>query len=110
MGKVMFDYKKEYSTKSIAELNGVSKSTATRLLDKISYPMPKIPAVVSIDEFKGNTGRRKFQCILADPKRREVLDILPAKNSEELDAYFLKFPVPVRNHVQCLGMALGALF
>jgi transposase len=110
MAKVIDGYKKEYSTKSIAELNGVSSATATRILDMISYPMPKIPTVVSIDEFKGNTGRRKFQCILADPKKREVLDILPSKNSEELYAYFLKFPASVRNNVKYLVMDMSAQF
>ena len=84
MAKVMDDYRKEYSTSSIAQANGISTATATRMLDMISYPMPKLPAVLSIDEFKGNTGKRKFQCILTGPVKRKVLDILPSKNSEEL--------------------------
>ena len=110
MAKVLGDYKMEYSTKSIAELNGISKATATRIFDMISYPMPKLPEVISIDEFKGNTGRRKFQCILTDPKKRKVLDILPSKNSEELYAYFLKFPVSARNSVKYLVMDMSLQF
>jgi len=110
MAKVMSDYGKEYSTVSIAGLNGLSAATATRILDKISYPAPKLPAVISIDEFKGNTGKRKFQCILTNPVKRKVLDILPSKNSEELYAYFLKFPVSARNSVRYLVMDMSLQF
>jgi len=110
MAKVMDDYRKEYSTSSIAQANGISTATATRMLDMISYPMPKLPAVLSIDEFKGNTGKRKFQCILTGPVKRKVLDILPSKNSEELYAYFLKFPVSTRNSVRYLVMDMSLQF
>jgi transposase len=110
MAKVLDDYRREYSSVSIAKINGISVATASRILDKISYPMPALPAVISIDEFKGNTGGHKFQCILADPVKHKVLDILPTKNTEELCAYFLKFPVSARNNVQYLVMDMSFQF
>ena len=58
------------------------------MFDRISYPKPRLPQVLSIDEFKGNAGNQKFQCILTDPKKRKVLDILPSRKSEDLYAYF----------------------
>lgn len=92
---------------SIASEIGISSGTAIRILDQISYPLPKLPKVLSIDEFKGNAGGRKYQCILADPLKRRVLDILPSKNSEDLVGYFLRFPTERRNQVEYLVMDMS---
>ena len=108
--KVMNDYQMGYSTASIAKNNGVSSGVATGIFDHISYPAPVLPSVLSIDEFKGNAGGYKFQCILTDPVKRRVLDILPTKNSEDLRAYFLKFPVAKRNQVEYLVMDMSIQF
>ena len=108
--KVLSDYSCEHSTVSIAQRNGISAGTAVRIFDKVSYPMPKLPRVLSIDEFKGNAGGRKYQCILTDPAKRNVLDILPSKNSEDLIAYFLKFPLEKRKQGQYLVMDMSLQF
>ena len=108
--KVLHDYGCEHSTASIAQRNGISVGTAIRIFDRVSYPLPKLPRVLSIDEFKGNAGGRKFQCILADPVGHRVLDILPSKNSEDLIAYFLKFPLEKRKQVQYLVMDMSLQF
>ncbi len=108
--KVLSDYSCEYSTASIAKGNGVSAGTAVRIFDRVSYPMPNLPTVLSIDEFKGNAGGRKFQCILTDPVKHRVLDILPSKNSEDLIAYFLQFPLEKRKQVKYLVMDMSLQF
>jgi transposase len=110
VSKILHDYSCEYSSTSIAERNGISVGTAVRILDRISYPLPKLPRVLSIDEFKGNAGGRKYQCILTEPAKRKVLDILPSKNSEDLIAYFLKFPLEKRKQVQYLVMDMSLQF
>ena len=43
-----------------------------------------LPEVFAIDEFKGNTGAQKYQCILTDPVHGRVLDILPDRRSSHL--------------------------
>jgi transposase len=108
--KVMDDYRNEYSTAAIAKNNGISPGVATGIFDHISYPSPTLPRVLSIDEFKGNAGGYKFQCVLTDTVKHKVLDILPTKNSEELRAYFLRFPVDKRNQVEYLVMDMSAQF
>ena len=107
---MLSDYNSEYSTASIAQRNGISAVTAARIFDKVSYPLPNLPRVLSIDEFKGNAGGRKYQCILADPVKRKVLDILPSKNSEDLITYFLQFPLEKRKQVQYLVMDMSLQF
>ena len=110
VARIMEDYRAEHSTASISKRNGVSPGVATRILDRISYPLPKLPKVLSIDEFKGNAGGQKFQCVLTDPVKRKVLDILPSKKSEELIGYFLRFPLAQRKEVEYLVMDMSLQF
>ncbi|WNX90320.1 transposase [Emergencia timonensis] len=55
-----------------------------------------MPRVISIDEFRGNSGGHRYQCILTDPKKKRVLDVLPSRRQDELCRYFGQF----KNHSQ----------
>jgi len=71
---------------------GVSASSVCRWLQLRDYGRPqKLPRVLSIDEFKGNTEYGKFQCILTSPLEKKVLDVLPTRNSAELSQYLCAF-------------------
>lgn len=88
------------SLKSVAQDANVSVSTVTRLLDTISYSSPSLPECIAIDEFKGNTDTGKYQCILTDPKKQRLLDILPDRNQAHLSAYFRETNRSERNRVK----------
>ncbi len=80
------------SRKEIAEDVGVSPSTVGRWLQMIDYGRPaKLPRVLSIDEFKGDTEYGKFHCILTDPVQRRVLDILPTCYERDIYRYLSSF-------------------
>lgn len=79
------------SIKNIAEEHNISAPTAARFFKLVNYKCKSLPEVLSIDEFKGNAGGEKFQCILADAKHHKVLDILPNRKQEDLIAYFRTF-------------------
>lgn len=81
-----------YSMSSIAKDYGVSSCTITRIFDCLSYKPTKLPEVFSIDEFKGTTDRGKYHCILVDPIKSIVLDVLDSRSLEFLLRYFRKFP------------------
>lgn len=84
--------KQKRSQADIAKELGVSPSTVGRWLQLLGFSKPnRLPAVLSIDEFRGNTDRGKFQCILAAPKDKAVLDILPTRYSTDLSCYFRSF-------------------
>lgn len=87
-------FREPWSTKSIAQLNNVSATTASRILDYLSFAPTKLPRVLSIDEFRGNSGGEKFQCILTDLDKKQIFDILPTRSQEYLYGYFSKFPNP----------------
>lgn len=98
------------SMTSIAQECSCSISTAIRQFAKVSYPKPLLPAVIAIDEFRGNAGGEKFQCILSDPKNRKLLDILPSRNAEDLYGYFTSFSWEERLSVEYVVMDLSTLF
>jgi transposase len=81
----------ERSFTSVARETGLSISTIIRIFDRIQYPVLKTcPSVLSIDEFKGNTGGEKFNVILCDVENKRVLDILPERKESYLINYFKK--------------------
>ena len=47
---------------------------------------------VSFDEFKGNVGGERFQCIVTDLLNRRVFDILPSRTVETVQDYLRSFP------------------
>ena len=93
------------SIKDIAEEHSVSASTAARYFKLVDYKCMSLPEVLSIDEFKGNAGGEKFQCIIADAKHHKVLDILPNRKQEDLIAYFRTFST--RNSVKYFVMDMS---
>ena len=88
------------SVTSVAHMCNVSASTVYRILETISFSSPKIPQVLSIDEFKGNANGQKYQCILVDPLKRSVLDILPSRSQAQLTSYFKNIPRQERFRVK----------
>jgi transposase len=57
----------------------------------VNYSFKHLPSVLSIDEFKGNAGKNKYQCIITDPKNKKVLDILKGREQHILTEYFKDF-------------------
>ena len=90
----------ERSFTSVSREVNLSVTTVIRIFDKVSYPKAKLPAVLSIDEFKGNTREDKYQCILTDPVNKLVLDILPERYDSYLSSYFKQFSKIEREKVE----------
>lgn len=87
------------SRKDIAKEFSVSESTVCRWMNLTEYGKPlKLPEVLSIDEFRGNAGGEKFQCILTAPTQKTILDILP--NCRENHIYEYLKPFENRNEVK----------
>lgn len=109
MMHVINDYRDPVSTTYIARKNNVSVGVATRMFDCVTHAKPKLRPVISIDEFKGNAGK-KYQCILTDPIKREVIDILPNKKSTDLKLYFMSFTREERYKVKYIVMDMSTQF
>jgi transposase len=91
ISSIINEMKSTHSLKSVAQRANVSTPTVCRVFKYISYSLTKLPKVLSIDEFKGNTEEGKYQCIITDPQNRKVLDILKSRESNSLIDYFKQF-------------------
>lgn len=105
---IVEEFRKVQSIKSIAQRHNVSPAKAAKVFDQVSYSTPKLPEVLSLDEFRGNAGGSKFQCILTNPKKKQVLDILPSRKSEDLYQYFSSFKD--RANVKVVVIDMSSLF
>ena len=89
---IIFAFKKTLSAKEIGYRFNVSGATAMRYFNLFNKKLTKLPEVISLDEFKGNSGGQKYNSIVVDPKERIVLDILPNRFENDLIRYFSQFP------------------
>lgn len=97
----------ERSFTSVAKDFNLSVSTVIRIFDYLSYPKATLSSALSIDEFKGNTGREKYQCILTDPVKHVVLDILPKRYDYYLTNYVKSYPGEEREKVRYFVVICG---
>ena len=85
---------------TVAKMSNVSVSTVNRILDTISFQRPPLSQSISIDEFKGNASGEKYQCILVDPVKHSILDIMPSRSQSFLTSYFRDIPKAERYQVK----------
>jgi len=64
------------SQKSVADRFTTSTTRIQRVLDSVVPSLPKLPETLGIDEFKGNTNKTKYHCILTDLQTSKPIDIL----------------------------------
>ena len=107
---IISQFSKMKTASTIAKEANVSITTALRLFDYVSHPKPKLPEVLSIDEFKGNADGEKFQCLLTNPKDKTTLDVLENRKTDDLCKYFSSFPMEQRAQVRYVVMDLSSLF
>lgn len=74
----------------VARKHHVSIATVLRIFDGIGYGAAPLPRVLLIDEFRGNAGKEKFQCILMNGETGKIVDILPNRKYADLALYFSK--------------------
>lgn len=76
---------------SIAKRYQTSPMRIRRLLDVLSPALPALPEVLGIDEFKGNTNKTKYHCILTDLQSGKPIDILANRTEATLITHFRKY-------------------
>lgn len=90
--EIIFAFKKVVSAKEIGCRFNVSAVTAMRYFNYFNKKLTSLPEIISLDEFKGNSGGQKYNSIIVDPKEKVVLDILPNRFEGDLVNYFSQFP------------------
>ncbi len=89
---IIFAFKELTSATSIGRRYNVSNTTALRYFRCVNHTVKELPEVLSLDEFKGNSGGEKYNSIIVDPQNRKIIDILPDRYENHLIQYFKQFP------------------
>lgn len=77
--------------KSVSERYGVSITTVMRYYDKVNFEKNTLPAVIGLDEFKGNLDGEKFQTIITAPKVHNIIGFARSRNAQDLDIKMLSY-------------------
>ena len=92
VAQIIQEFRKVVPATEIGSHFNVSAVTAMRYFNCFNKKLKELPEVLSLDEFKGNSGGQKYNSIIVDPKDRKVLDILPNRYENDLVKYFSQFP------------------
>ena len=92
VAQIIQEFRKIVPATEIGSRFNVSAVTAMRYFNCFNQKIKELPEVLSLDEFKGNSGGQKYNSIVVDPKDRKVLDILPNRYENDLIKYFSQFP------------------
>ena len=91
VAKIITAFHETVSASKIGTQFNVSGATAMRYFNYVSFRPTKLPEVLSIDEFKGNSGGQKYNSIIVDAEKHKVIDILPNRFENDLIRYFSQF-------------------
>ena len=92
VAQIIQEFRKIVPATEIGSRFNVSAVTAMRYFNCFNQKVKELPEVLSLDEFKGNSGGQKYNSIIVDPKGKMVLDILPNRYENDLIKYFSRFP------------------
>ena len=92
VAEIITAFRETVSASKIGTQFNVSGATAMRYFKCVSFKPTRLPEVLSIDEFKGNSGGQKYNSIIVDAKNRKIIDILPNRFENDLIHYFSQFP------------------
>lgn len=94
--------KNNISASTIAKNLDIDQGFISKMLPYLSITNTSLPRVLCIDEFKGNSGKYKYQVALLDGETHKVIDILECRHKHFLCDYFKKFPKEQLDNVKYL--------
>lgn len=94
--------KNNIAASTIAKNLNVDAGFISKMLPYLSVTNSTLPRVLCIDEFKGNSGKYKYQVALLDGETHKIIDILECRHKHFLCDYFKKFPTEQLDNVKYL--------
>lgn len=101
-GYIIDELRNLIAASDISKKTTVSPSFISKMLPYLAVTNTKLPRVLCIDEFKGNSGNFKYQVALIDGETHDVVDILECRHKHALCQYFKKFPKEQLDNVKFL--------
>ena len=97
---ILEQLKEKKSIKDVAKIANVSHYSVSSLLPMFAVKATRLPEVLCIDEFKGNSGNYKYHVSLMDGKTHKPIDVLECRYTHFLFDYFNKFSLEERRKVK----------
>lgn len=94
--------KNNIAASTIAKNLNIDAGFISKMLPYLSVTNSTLPRVLCIDEFKGNSGKYKYQVALLDGETHKIIDILEGRHKHFLCDYFKKFPSEQLDNVKYL--------
>ena len=94
--------KNNIAASTIAKNLNIDAGFISKMLPYLSVTNSTLPRVLCIDEFKGNSGKYKYQVALLDGETHKIIDILECRHKHFLCDYFKKFPTEQLDNVKYL--------
>ena len=94
--------KNNISASTIAKNLNIDAGFISKMLPYLSITNTSLPRVLCIDEFKGNSGKYKYQVALLDGETHKVVDIIESRRKHFLCDYFKKFSKEQLDNVKYL--------
>ena len=87
-GYIVNELRNLVSASDISKRTNVSPNFISKMLPYLSITATKLPRVLCIDEFKGNSGEYKYQVLLIDGETHKIIDVLKCRYKHFLCDYF----------------------
>ena len=94
--------KNNIAASTIAKNLNIDAGFISKMLPYLSVTNSTLPRVLCIDEFKGNSGKYKYQVALLDGETHKIIDILECRHKHFLCDYFKKFTTEQLDNVKYL--------
>lgn len=102
VGYIVDQLRKNISASNIAKSLNIDPGFISKMLPYLSVSTSSLPCVLCIDEFKGNSGKYKYQVALLDGETHKIIDIVECRHKHFLCDYFKKFPKEQLDNVKYL--------
>ena len=97
-------YKHSFTTIA-KQLNVDIMTVINTFMEHFTFDRKELTEVICVDEFSANINQdNKYACIIGDPIKKEIIDILPSRHQYYLEEYLSKIPKEERIRVKIVNI------
>ena len=97
-------YKHSFTTIA-KQLNVDTMTVINTFMNHFTFDRKDLSEVICVDEFSANINQdNKYECIIGDPIKKEIIDILPSRHQYYLEQYLSKIPKIERMNVKIVNI------
>lgn len=97
-------YKHSFTTIA-KQLNVDTMTVINTFMEHFTFDRKELTEIICVDEFSANIDEdNKYACIIGDPVKKEIIDILPSRHQEYLERYLANIPLEERLMVKIVNI------